>query len=538
MKRRLSILPAVLALALAGCLDEDNEFTLNPDGSGKVKIKCVAAPVSFDIGEKKTPDELLKKDVRETLENSEGVDAWADVVAGVRDDGKMSFVGTAYFKDVEHLKLKVMGITSSGPELTVRKEKGALIVQLQGDNKEAKPAEPPGNLTEDQIKARMKEERAKYQQGKPVMESFIKDVKLRTRVNFPGALGEVHNFKKVGPNSVEIAFEGGKLLQTLESLMMDDAFLRKAVMEGRDLAASGPDTEGAFVEKMFGEKAPVMASTQGPLKLSFNYEAEAAAARKNLPELLKKYGAAPAAIPASAGAALKSVRVAGVQLVHVADNEHGLRPFNSSEPSLTLAVIAELSGAALAAKDGKITKAVTDAGESILPNGAFAREIHFPRLSDDKKAIVFDVKLNLPGPKAAGIKEVSGSLRYVVADKTKEVDLGLTEFKKGATGKELGAQIQKIEASAFNEGKQELELRLDVAHEDVQSVEFYDASGKKLDVSSSGYSSSGKVTELTFLMKGKFPAGGKVVARVFDEPKTYDAPFTISDIDLLGRPLK
>jgi hypothetical protein len=126
----------------------------------------------------------------------------------------------------------------------------------------------------------------------------------------------------------------------------------------------------------------------------------------------------------------------------------------------------------------------------------------------------------------------------MVADKTKDVDLGLTQFKKGATGKELGAQIQKLEASGFSEGKQELELRLNVAHEDVESVEFYDASGKRLDVSRAGYSSSGKVTELTFLMKGKFPAEGKIVARVFDEPKTYDAPFTISNIDLLGRPQK
>jgi len=520
MKRRPSVLPAVLALALAGCLDQDNEFTLNPDGSGKVKIKCVAASVGFDIGEKKTPDELLKKNVRETLEGSEGVDAWSDVVAGLRDDGKMSFAGTAYFKDVEQLKLKVMGVTGSGPELAVRKEKGALIVQLSGDKKEPKPAQPPGNLTEEQIKARMKEERAKYQQGKAVMESFIKDVKLRTRFNFPGAVGEVHNFKKMGSNSVEIAFDGGKLLQVLEALMMDDAFLRKAIVEDRDVASSGPDEEGLFVEKMFGEKAPVMASTQGPLKPAFNYEAEAAAARKNQPDLLKKYIAIPAAAPAAAGAVLKGIRVAGVQLVHVADNQRGLRPFNAGEPSLTLAVIAELSGAALAAKDGKVTKAVTDDGENILPNGAFAREIHFPRLSDDKKSVVFDVKLNLPGPKAAGIKEVTGSLRYMVADKTKEVDLGLAEFKKGAQGKELGAQIEKLEASRFSEGKQELELRLNVAHEDVESVAFFDASGKRLDVSSAGYSSSGKVTTLTFLMKGKFPAEGKVVARVFDEPKT------------------
>lgn len=538
MNKLAAAMVAILAIAMAGCLEQDNEFTINPDGSGKVKIKSVAAPVSFNLTDKKSPEELLKQNVRETLEGSAGVDAWSDVVASLRDDGKTSFTGTAYFKNIDELKLKVMGVNSSGPELGVVKEPNRLIVTLTGEKKNTKAPEPPGNLSEDQIKARMKEERAKYQQSKPMMEAFIKDVKIHTRVNLPGAVGEVHNFKKVGPAAVEVTFEGGKLLKAMESLIMDDAFLRKAVLEGRDISSTGPDDEGVFMEKLFGEKAPLSAITQGDLKTAFDYEKEAAPARKNLPELLKKYGAAAAAIPQAAGAGFKSVKVAGVQLVTVADNERGVRPFNHSEPGMSLAIIAELSGAALTAKEGKVTKATADTGENLLPKSDFERKIHFPRLSDDKKAIVFDVKLNLPGPKSAGIKEVTGTIQYMVADKTKEVDLGLTEFKKGAKGKEYGVVIEKIEANTFQEGRQEMELRLNLAHEDLESVTFYDAAGKKLETSSAGYSSSGKETTVTYNVKGKFPAKGKIVAKVFDEPKTYDATFTISGIDLLGRPQK
>src|SRR5258706_3042028 len=100
MKRSTAFLSVALALLLAGCLDLDNEFMLNPDGSGKVKIKCISAPVSFNLTDKKPPEEVLKTNVRQTLEQSEGVDAWSDVVAAIRDDGKMSFSGTAYFKDI------------------------------------------------------------------------------------------------------------------------------------------------------------------------------------------------------------------------------------------------------------------------------------------------------------------------------------------------------------------------------------------------------------------------------------------------------
>src|SRR6185436_757414 len=134
------------------------------------KIKCVSTAVSFNLGDKKSPEELLKQNVRETLEKSEGVDGWADLVAALRDDGKMSFTATAYFKDVEQLKLHVMGISSNSSELVFRKEAGGISVEMVADKKDAKPPTPPEKMTEEEIKARMKEERAKYQQSKPMME--------------------------------------------------------------------------------------------------------------------------------------------------------------------------------------------------------------------------------------------------------------------------------------------------------------------------------------------------------------------------------
>ncbi len=98
MRRFSPVLAALCAVVLAGCLDLDEEYSINPDGSGKVKIKCAVAPMRFTTS-KKSPEELLKSDVRETLEKCGGVDAWTDVTAVQRDDGKIAFSGTAYFKD-------------------------------------------------------------------------------------------------------------------------------------------------------------------------------------------------------------------------------------------------------------------------------------------------------------------------------------------------------------------------------------------------------------------------------------------------------
>lgn len=531
------------ALSLAGCLDLDHEFTLNPDGSGKVKLRCVTTPMNFNPGEKRTPEEMLNSEVSDTLSKSAGVDAWTGVSASVRDDGKYSFAGTAYFKNIENLKLHVLGVDSKGQELIFRREKdGAISVEMGldsgGDAKPTAPATPP---SEEEIKAKMKEQRAKFQQSRAMMEAFLKDLKVHSVIHLPGPVVEVHNFKKLGPSTVELILDGGKALKVMGDLMMDDAYLRKMILEGRDLNGAGPGSDKAFMEKMFGESGPIRAVARGPLKPSFNYEAEAVPARAAYAELQKKYAVGPAPAgprPAAAGAGFTSVRVTGVQFVLASDHSRRISPFNHRDPGLTLALVAELSGAALAAKEGEVRVAMADSGESLLPKSDFSRHISFPHLTDDKKAILFEVELEMPGPKATGIREVSGMLRYIVADRTKEVDLGLSGLATGARGKALGAEILKVGESSFQKDHQELELKLRIAKDAVESVQFFDPSGAKIEASENGYSSSGDVTTLTFDRKGAFPATGRIVARVYDDPRTLEAPFKVTGTDLLGRPQK
>lgn len=533
MRRFTAALTAVLAFALAGCLDLDEEYTINPDGSGKVKIRCALAPMRFTT-KKKSPEELLKSDVRETLEKCAGVDAWTDVSAVQRDDGKIEFKGTAYFRDYAKLKLSILGMTSSMSKSVVAKEGDAMTVTVTPEARDAGPAEPV-KLTEAQIQAKIKEERAKYLQSKPMIDAFLKEAKVATRYHLPGALGKVSNFKKVGDRTVEVKMDGAVLLAAIDGLMKDDAFLRRSVESGRDIDKSGPPADDALIEKVFGEKGPIQASTKGPLAPLFDYEAEAGKARQGMEALLAQFGAAAAAAAPPAGAGFKSVQVAGVQWVHAADDERGIAPFSKGKPSFSMALIAELGGSALAVKEGKLLKAVTDSGEDLLPKEEFEREIHFPRLSEDKTAVTFDLQLALPGPKASGLREVSGTLVYLVADKTIDVDLGIAEFKKGAQGKKHESSIEKVESG--DDGA-EISLKVALGLDAIASIDFYDDKGAKLQSSRQGYSSSGDEAVIEFLVKGTLPKKGKIVAKLYDEPKTYEAPFKITNVDLLGRPKK
>jgi hypothetical protein len=425
-------------------------------------------------------------------------------------------------------------MTSSMSTVLVAREGDAMTVTLTPEQRDVPPADPV-KLTEEQIQAKIKQERTKYLQSKPMIATFLTEAKIATRFRLPGALGEVHNFKKTGDRTIEIRMEGAALLAAMDTLMKDDAFLRRSVESGRDIDKHGPPVDDTLTEKMFGEKGPIKASTKGALAPVFDYEAEAGKAREGMPELLAKFGAAPTAVAPPAGAGFKNVAVSGVQWVHAADQERGITPFSKGQPAFSLAITAELGGSALAVKGGKLLKAVADNGEDLLPKSEFEREISFPHLSEDKTAIVFEVPLGVPGPKAGGIREVSGTLVYIVADKTVDVDLGITAFQKGAKGKVHAAELEKAESG---DDEAAIALKIGLGLDAIASVDFFDDKGTKLQSTRQGYSSSGDESVLEFVIKGALPKKGKIVAKLYDAPKTFEAPFKISNVDLLGRSKK
>ena len=67
------ILLAFACLAIAGCVEEKSEFTLNPDGSGKIIYEATIQPMSFEMmGEKLDLQVQLKESVQKILTESSG----------------------------------------------------------------------------------------------------------------------------------------------------------------------------------------------------------------------------------------------------------------------------------------------------------------------------------------------------------------------------------------------------------------------------------------------------------------------------------
>ncbi len=243
----------------------------------------------------------------------------------------------------------------------------------------------------------------------------------------------------------------------------------------------------------------------------------------------------PAVVSSEEETGLMKVQVGGVRLVRHSDFERGVTPLGQSK-GYTLSLIAELPEPVIEVSGGMMKKVTTDTGRDLLPEHEWGRKIKFPKLAKDNKTVVFDVELLLPDEGAGGLQEVSGTLEYLTAGDSREVDLGIMALEAGAEGGALGAVIRSVEADPWRNNATVLGLRLDLQPEEVDSVEFYAQDGTKLDISQSGYTSIGRSTTFEFSIKGELPPKGRIVLNVFDELKKNEIPFKITNISLTGGP--
>ncbi|MDB5313069.1 MAG: hypothetical protein JWO38_7271 [Gemmataceae bacterium] len=300
--RRFTLVAAyLLCLTAIGCVEGEQVFTLNPDGSGKVKIDVVTAPPIEPFGpqgkpgEDETIDGLLRKTIRPLL-TAPGVTAWKDVTAEFVPDGRLKFVGTAYFKKLDDLDLKINPLLGSqfglgtGPDgsLTLARKKKSKAGNapdnpgfLLGTGK--KTPEELAKMPDEQLDAYIMKERVGYQSAKPFVLAMLTDAKVKTTFILPGEPGSVSGFKTDG-QKVYFQLDGNKAITGINKIYaLDNAALRKVYRSKEEAAA--------LVEAMIGF-APddsAKATVAKPTGPQFDYDKEVKEAHAAYPELRKKF---------------------------------------------------------------------------------------------------------------------------------------------------------------------------------------------------------------------------------------------------------
>jgi len=533
-----------LLLLAGGCFDTKEDFTLNPDGSGKVVHECTFQTVNLNAGnENQDPGAALTNAVRELLRQVKGVDAWRDVTFKTLDDGRLYFRGTAYFKDLSKLDIPNQTMLEFNWAQTAD---GNALLTLRTNKSESSdqavvhpPKAPAKDLSPEELAKIIKQQRVQFQQSKPMMAGILGPMKQAVVWHLPGKVSSSSNFARDNAGNLTLKFEGAKMLEVMDKLVNDDEWCRKHGGTGFDNVQEKPVMDAEFNQLIFGENAPVsarVAGTAGPL---FDYAAEVEAAKtefaqtKTVLRLDSGTAGAPEITAAPATGGLKSIKMVGARLVTESDSERSLRPFNE-DAGYTISLLAEFPGAVGSVTDKTaLGVATADDGTSILPDSEWDRQVHFPSLASDKTAAILEFKLNRPGSGVKGLKEISGHVFYQVSSDPKEMDLGFAELKTGATGTNLDARIETIRNGSGDDGSQELEVHLGCNPDALKSMSLL-AGGNKTGLRQSGYGGGMNSYTFTFESKQAIPANGRLIAEVYGKIETFDAPFKLENLDLLG----
>lgn len=286
----------LLSLALSGCVEGEVIYTVNPDGSAKVKMDVVTVmPLNlFGPGAPKKPaeetiDDVKRRAIRSTLETP-GVAAWKDVSAEFLPSGKLKFAGVAYIKKLEDFDTKG-GIPLLGP--TLRAESGAdgsLKLVAKKNTEGVSPGRRPPKSPEE-IKKMSDEELDRHilldmidmQSTKPLLTAFFTDAKLKTTYFLPGEVTATTGFVRER-KTASFLLDGNKLIATFNKFLSED---RDAWRKRYRNATKA----GAIQDEVFSfpvDDASITVAKPG--EALFDFDKEVNEARAGYAELRKKLG--------------------------------------------------------------------------------------------------------------------------------------------------------------------------------------------------------------------------------------------------------
>jgi hypothetical protein len=527
-----------LALALGlltGCHQIRDEYTLNPDGSGKVRLSRLTPgePNLMRGSRKLDPQAEALKAAGKLVEKARGVDAWKDVAWEVTGEGKVLVTATAYFSDISKLKL-------GSQEGRVRLERGAggRIVLHYGKkpSKAQKPREGGGKngLSGKELEKAVLAKKMEWQQARGMMTAMLTGMVLEVTFRLPGKLESTSCFRKLGKDRARLTVKGEDMLRFANALAARDEFWRRQA-QGKVRGDIKDLDVPEFLEKVFGSREPPRIECSGATAALFDYAKEVAEARKAMPELMKKLAAAtrsrgpaprPKIEPAKAGDGLARLWVTAVNRSLEADLPKSAGLWHSG-PACELKLLGKLPGRVVKIENGEVEQALAADGTSMLPEKAFDRKTRSASLQGNNRDYVqFGIKLKPLPDGADSIKQVSGHLIYTAASGSRKVDLGEIKLARSATGKVMGARV-----TTFSKRSGSVTLELDVKEAAlIRGVTCRSQDGKDLGATLSRTYSWGNKSRVSLTVPGAVPAAASFEIELYAKTEKRKMPFKLESL--------
>ncbi len=541
------ILFIVIIFFLGGCFEEESEYSINPDLSGKVSFSLIFTPRHINSRKSNaTLQDLIKPSIEDILRQSKGIETWKDISFEFTDEGSVHFIGTAYFPDINKLEIWRPEFSEVRRLQFSKDSKGRIVIELPNlPQRESGDEETnAATLSEVELAQNLKLTKLRYNQAKPLMQATIGNLKLDSLLHLPAKIEKISSFEKVDDTTVRIKWQGSQIIEAIDQIMVDDELLKSLIREGRT-PFYGLLDESLYNAIFFSGEGPIQVVLSSDSEDLFDYDTEVANAKSNYDQMLKELGLVlsreeSVLMPVISSISVEhgKVRVGGVRLVRYSNYEREIRPLNQFKKGYTLSLILDLPEPNLILTKGRVNKAITDTGQNILAEPEHDRETSFPELSKDGNTAVFSVNLSVPDKEAKGIAELSGTLGYIKSTGTKTIDLGIMEFVDGAKSQVEGFSIQSVRTNKWNHGKSEIDLNVDLLRGHLVSERFYREDGTEIVVSSSGGSISGdRRLGIAYTTNGKFPPKGRIVLEVIDGITRHEINFSLKNISLTGEQL-
>jgi len=490
-------------------LDLHHDFTLNPDGSGRVQVRW-SGPLGDDVP---PADEF----VRAEIERARGVEVWGDVRCAPENDS-MVFTGTAWFRDVAALRFHCQGLHVNVVDLELCAEPNGSVevhTRLERTAGDAAGTTAPVDLAS---------ERAKLTAAREFIAGMFGQLTCTVVVRLPGRIAGAVRGRQKGADTVEVTLRGERLVALLDRLLVDDTLMQRVLDAG---GLNGPQ----ILFELLGDDVTLAARTQPGARPQFDFEQEVAAARPAFDEFVASLRvAAPDAGPA---VPLANVRVVAARVVREADGTRDLCPQGQSDAGVTLTVAADLPQRALSLDRALLERAITDDGTDITPPEEWDRQCHFPKATADGSTIYLDLALR-PGEHARGVTELTARVTATTSEGSEVVDLGLSTLTVGATGTTAGVEVLRCEDEPDGGTLLELRFRLPRAH--ILGLELAVGDGG-MPLSIQGSSSCNDECSLTCRVEGALPEGARVLATLATGLMRTDYSLALHDVDWLGRSL-
>ncbi|MGD0786191.1 MAG: tetratricopeptide repeat protein [Sedimentisphaerales bacterium] len=269
------LLLLILPLSLvAGCIQGQASISLNPDGSGSIKFEELYDPHCC----RDNPTEISQtfqsfiKQIKNTLTESEGIEAWSDVDWRVLDNGKFYFKGHAFFKSINDVNIYLGNI------------KGNLKVSYQRNENQNCILELKSLKTEPNYTASAEHSVKRYEIFCDDVRRMIGKLQLSILINLPSNVQKSNGFEKIDSRIVKFVIDGKQLSLLFQSVKEQGQY---------ELAEKCNFQPGEYVNN---ELLPGWLKSQKPLWIYFadsseslfNYDKQVSEAKKDYSRILEK----------------------------------------------------------------------------------------------------------------------------------------------------------------------------------------------------------------------------------------------------------